>query len=319
MKNILITSKAFGGQLDVGHKQQLIKYFTDNGCQLFWNATDHAMSAQDIIKVDNEHLIDAIVVYSSSDEINREVFEHCRKLKVVSRHGVGVENIDVAAAQQLGVQIKTTADTTGCETVADLTFALMLSVARKISVIDAQLRRKIWYRPVSNDVWGKTLGIIGLGRIGKAVVRRAKGFGMNILVHTRHPDLKYFTENGITLCSKEAVISNADFLTLHCGLNEATRGIIGASELSLMKHTAYLINTARSGLVNQGALIRALKSKQIAGVAIDVFDIEPSINDPLINENLESVVATAHVGSYTFDLIRQMDFMVVENVVQAVC
>lgn len=318
MKNILITSKAFGGQLDIGHKQQLIKYFEDNGCHLIWNAADHAMSSQDIIKVDAEQLIDAIVVYSSSDEINREVFEECRNLKVVSRHGVGIENIDVVAAHKIGVQIKTTADSMGYETVADLTFALMLSLARKVNVIDAKLRKNIWYRPISNDVWGKTLGIIGLGRIGKAVVRRAKGFGMNILVYTRHPDLKYFTENGITLCSKEELIAQADFLTLHCGLNEETRGIIGDKEFSLMKPEAYLINTARSGLVNQSALIRSLKSKQIAGAAIDVFDIEPIIDDALINENLESVIVTSHVGSYTSDLIRQMDFLVAENVVQAV-
>lgn len=318
MKNILITSKAFGGQLDIKHKQQLIKYFEDNGCHLIWNEADHAMSSKDIIKVDAEHLIDAIVVYSSSDEINREVLEGCRNLKVVSRHGVGVENIDINAAKKLGVQIKTTVDSMGYETVADLTFALMLSLARKVNVIDAKLRKKIWYRPISSDVWGKTLGIVGLGCIGKAVVRRAKGFGMNILVYTRHPDMKYFTENGITLCSKEELIAQADFLTLHCGLTEETRGIIGNREFSLMKPTAHLINTARAGLINQDALLKALKSKQIAGVAVDVFDVEPISDDPLISENLENVVATAHVGSYTFDLIRQMDFIVAENVVQAV-
>ena len=318
MKNILITSKCFGGQLDIGHKQQLIKYFEENGCRLIWNAADHGMSAKDIITANAKHLIDAIVVYSSSDEINQEVFEQCRNLKVVARHGVGIENIDVVAAEKNGVAIRTTAQSMGYETVADLTFALMLSLARKVTVIDAQLRKNIWYRPISNDVWGKTLGIIGLGRIGKAVVRRAKGFGMNILVYTRNPDLKYFVENGITLCSKEEVIAKADFLTLHCDINEETRGMIGEQELSLMKPTAYLINTARSGLINQRALIEALKSKKIAGAAIDVFDIEPIIDDALINENLESVVATSHVGSYTFDLIRQMDFLVAENIVQAV-
>jgi len=318
VKNILITSKFFGGQLDIEHKQQLIKYFEENGCHLIWNTADHAMSAKDIIKADADHLIDAIVVYSSSDEINREVFEQCRNLKVVSRHGVGIENIDIIAAQKNGVQIKTTAESMGSETVADLTFALMLSLARKVTIIDAQLRKNIWYRPISNDVWGKTLGIIGLGRIGKAVVRRAQGFGMNILVYTPNPDLKYLVENGITLCSKEELLTKADFLTLHCGLNAETRDLIGEKEFALMKPTAYLINTARSGLINQSALIGALKSKHIAGAAIDVFDIEPIIDDALINENLDSVVATSHVGSYTFDLIRQMDFLVATNIVQAV-
>jgi len=318
MKNILITSKSFGGQLDMEHKNELIKYFEDNGCHLIWNTANRAMSAKDIIQADSEKLIDAIVVYSSSDEINHEVFERCRNLKVVSRHGVGVENIDIDAAKRFGVQIKTTAESPGYEAVADLTFALMLSLARKVNIIDAQLRKKIWYRPISSDVWGKTLGIIGLGRIGKAVVRRAKGFGMNILAYTGHPDMEYFIENGISLCSKEQLMEKADFITLHCTLNEETRGIIGANEFSMMKSTAYLINTARSGLVDQMAMVEALKNKQIAGAAIDVFDVEPIVNDLIINENLDTVVATSHVGSYTFDLIRLMDFLVAENIVEAV-
>lgn len=318
MKNILITSKNFGSQLDREHKEQLLQYFEENDCHIIWNLTDHAMSAQDIINVDAEQSLDAIVVYSSSDEMNHTVFEHCRNLKVVSRHGVGIENIDALAAKRAGVQIKTTTAMPGNETVADLAFALLLSVARKVTVIDAQLRQNHWHRPISRDVWGKTLGIIGLGRIGKAVVKRAQGFGMNILAYTGHPDKNYLKKNGITLCTKEELIAKADFITLHCTLNEETRGLIGVKELSLMKRTAYLINTARSGLVDQRALLEALKNDEIAGVAIDVFDIEPVVDDPLVKENLENVVATAHVGSYTFDSIKRMDFLVAENVVQTI-
>lgn len=318
MKKVLITSKAFGSQLDGGHRKALITFFQENGWHLIWNPADRAMSASDIINTDTEHPLDAIVVYSSSDEINKEVFAHCQNLKVVARHGVGIENIDTAAAQKAGVQVKTTAEMPGHETVADLTFALMLSVARKVTIIDSQLRANNWYRPISSDVWGKTLSVIGLGRIGKAVIKRAQGFGMKILVHTSHPDPDYFAENSITLCSKDECIAKADFLTLHCSLNEETRGLIGVRELALMKPTAYLINTARAGLVNQHALLGAIKNKQIAGVATDVFDIEPVVDDPLIKENLDSVVATAHVGSYTFDSIKRMDFLVAENIVRAV-
>lgn len=317
MKNVLITSKAFGTQLDSRHRQQLISYFADNGWQIVWNPGDQAMSAADIIKVNTEQPLAAIAVYSSSDEISSAVFEHCRSLKVVSRHGVGVENIDLAAAQNAGVPIKTTADMPGYETVADLTFALMLTVARQIHIIDAQLRQNKWYRPVSSDIWGKTLGILGLGRIGKAVVTRARGFGMKILACTGHPDQEYVSANGITLCSKEELVAQADFITLHAALHEQTREMINTREFSLMKPTAYLINTARSGLVNQAALLKALKTKQIAGAALDVFDIEPAVNDPLLKENLDNVVATAHVGSYTFDSIRRMDFLVAENIVTA--
>jgi D-3-phosphoglycerate dehydrogenase len=317
MKKVLITSKAFGSQLDKEHRKQLVSYFEENDWQIIWNPTGHAMSAQDIIRIDEEHALTAIAVYSSSDEISREVFEHCRNLKVVSRHGVGIENIDITAAQTASVQIKTTADMPGYETVADLTFALMLSIARQVHIIDAQLRQNNWYRPVSSDVWGKTLGVLGLGRIGKAVVTRAKGFGMKILAYTGHPDREYLASNGITLCSKEELIAQSDFITLHCTLNEQTREMINAREFSLMKPTAFLINTARSGLVNQAALLNALKTKQIAGAALDVFDIEPAVDDLLLKEKLDSVVATAHVGSYTFDSIRCMDFLVAKNIVTA--
>ncbi len=317
MKKVLITSNSFGSQLDTRHRQQLISYFEDNGWQIIWNPGTQAMSATDIIKINAEHPLTAIAVYSSSDEISRTVFENCHSLKVVSRHGVGVENIDLAAAQKAGVQIKTTADMPGYETVADLTFALMLTLARQIHIIDAQLRQNNWYRPVSSDVWGKTLGILGLGRIGKAVVTRAQGFGMKILACTGHPDQEYCTANKITLCSKEELVAQADFITLHATLQEQTREMISTREFSLMKPTAFLINTARSGLVNQAALLTALKTKQIAGAALDVFDIEPAVGDLLLKENLANLVATAHVGSYTFDSIRRMDFLVAENIVTA--
>ncbi|WP_371360927.1 phosphoglycerate dehydrogenase [Sporomusa malonica] len=318
MKTVLITSREFGSQIDLQHRKNLEQYFAENGWQIVWNSAGSAMSAGDIIQQDARQRLDAILVYSSSDEINQEVFKQCRNLKVVSRHGVGIENIDVLAAQQAGVEIKTTAKMPGYETVADLTFALMLSLARKVPQIDSTLRKSSWYRPVSSDVWGKTLGIFGLGRIGKAVAKRAKGFDMKILVNTRHPDDAFVATNGLTLCSKEELLAEADFVSLHCTLNQATKHMIGAPEFALMKTSTYLINTARAGLVNQGELLAALKSKTIAGAAIDVFETEPAVNDPIIAEGLDNVVATAHVGSYTVDSLRRMDFLVAENIVEAV-
>jgi len=318
LKTVLITSKEFGSQIDGQHRINLEQYFAENGWQIVWNLAGSAMSARDIIQQDIRHRLDAILVYSSSDEISHEVFKHCRNLKVVSRHGVGIENIDVLAAQQAGVEIKTTAKMPGYETVADLTFALMLSLARKVPQIDATLRKSGWYRPVSSDVWGKTLGIFGLGRIGKAVAKRAKGFDMKILATTRHPDAAFVAANGITLCSREELLAAADFVSLHCMLHQETKHMIGAPEFALMKSSAYLINTARAGLVNQGELLTALKSKTIAGAAIDVFENEPAVNDPIIAEGLDNVVATTHVGSYTVDSLKRMDFLVAENIVEAV-
>ncbi|MBP2636405.1 MAG: ghrB 1 [Firmicutes bacterium] len=318
LKTVLITSKEFGSQLDGQHRKNLEQYFTVNGWQIVWNPAGSAMSAGDIIRQDIRNRLDAILVYSSSDEISREVFKHCRNLKIISRHGVGIENIDVTAAQQAGVAVKTTVTMPGYETVADLTFALLLALARKVPQIDSTLRKNDWYRPVSSDVWGKTLGIFGLGRIGKAVAKRAKGFDMNILVATRHPDEAFVAANGITVCSKAELLDKADFVSLHCTLQQETKHMIGAAEFALMKPNAYLINTARAGLVNQGELLAALKNKTIAGAAIDVFEKEPAVNDPLITGGLDNVVATAHVGSYTLESLRRMDFLVAENIVEVI-
>lgn len=318
MKTVLITSKEYGSQIDMQHKRSLEQYFTENSWQIVWNPAASAMRASDIIRHDVRHKLDAILVYSSSDEINHEVFTRCRNLKVVSRHGVGIENIDIIAAEQAGVAVKTTAKIPGYETVADLTFALLLSLARKVPQIDATLRKSGWFRPVSSDVWGKTLGIFGLGRIGQAVAKRAKGFDMRILVNTRHPADAVVRAAGITVCSKEELLAEADFVSLHCTLHQDTKHMIDAAELALMKPSAYLINTARAGLVNQGALLAALKSRTIAGAAIDVFENEPAVNDPLIVAGLENVVATTHVGSYTVDSLRRMDFLVAANIVEAV-
>jgi phosphoglycerate dehydrogenase-like enzyme len=318
LKTVLITSKEYGSQIDMQHKRSLEQYFTENSWQIVWNPAASAMRASDIIRHDVRHKLDAILVYSSSDEINHEVFTRCRNLKVVSRHGVGIENIDIIAAEQAGVAVKTTAKIPGYETVADLTFALLLSLARKVPQIDATLRKSGWFRPVSSDVWGKTLGIFGLGRIGQAVAKRAKGFDMRILVNTRQPADAVVRAAGITVCSKEELLAEADFVSLHCTLHQDTKHMIDAAELALMKPSAYLINTARAGLVNQGALLAALKSRTIAGAAIDVFENEPAVNDPLIVAGLENVVATTHVGSYTVDSLRRMDFLVAANIVEAV-
>lgn len=317
MKTVLITSKEFGSQINGEHKLQLEKYFDKNGWHIIWNNKNAAMTAFDIVSLDRIQQLNAILVYSSSDEISKTVFGQCHNLKVVSRHGVGIENIDIKAARDAGVQIRTTADIPGYETVADLTMALLLAAARKVPSINEHMKKREWYRPISSDVWGKTIGIIGLGRIGRAVIKRARGFDMNVLVNTRHPDKAFAIENNVKYCSKEELLAKSDFVSLHCALNDETRHIIDASDLALMKPTSYLINTARAGLINQLALLEAAQQHKIAGVAMDVFEKEPVVDDPIINARLDNVIVTAHVGSYTVESLRRMDFRVAQNIVEA--
>ncbi len=311
MQNVLITSKEFGKNI-WPELEQLLK---NNHYQPIFNPKDKAMSAQEICQIVNEHNISAILVYSSSDEMNHSVFENCPSLKIVSRHGVGVENIDLVAAEQFGVAVKTTLACEDYEAVADLAFGFMLSLARRIPESDRALRNNQWVRLTSTNLWRKTVGLIGFGRIGRAVAKRANGFDMNVLVYDPYINSADVTQQGIVVCSKEQLLQESDFISLHCRLTEETREMIGAKEFELMKPTAMLVNTARAGLVHQDSLIHALQQLQIAGAAVDVYNNEPAINDPLVQTNLNNLVVTPHIASYTQEVLLQMDRLAVLNII----
>ncbi len=313
MKNILVTSK----DLKKNNWEAIEKLLTENQIQAIFNESPKAMSAEDICSVCSKNNIEGILVYSSSDEINGKVFENCKDLKVVSRHGVGIENIDVKAAEKYGVEVRTTKDLYDYETVADLAFGLMLCSARKIARMDRALRGKNWLREDGNDVWGKTLGIVGLGRIGKALARRASGFKMKVLSYDPYVKSS-LKENGIEMVDFNRLLRESDFISLHMPLTKETYHIIDKDQFALMKETAYLINAARADLINQEALLDALKDRKISGAAVDVYSAEPAVNDPLIGANLSNLVYTPHVGSYTIENLKQMDYAVFKNAVDVI-
>ncbi|HHV18821.1 MAG TPA: phosphoglycerate dehydrogenase [Thermoanaerobacterales bacterium] len=313
MKNILVTSK----DLKNNNWEAIEQLLKTNRIQAIFNEKQEAMSAEDICSVCSKNKIEGIIVYSSSDEVNDTVFENCRDLKVVSRHGVGTENIDVKVARKYGVQVRTTKDLYDYETVADLAFGLMLCLARKIARMDRALREKNWLREVGNDVWGKTLGIVGLGRIGKALARRASGFKMKVLSYDPYVD-DSVRENGIKMVDLNLLLKESDFISLHMPLTKETYHIIDSDQFELMKNTAYLINTARADLINQEVLLEVLKKREIAGAAVDVYSIEPAVKDPLIESNLVNLVYTPHVGSYTIENLKQMDYAVFKNAVDVI-
>lgn len=312
MKKVLITSSEFAKT----HWAEVNQILNEAGCEAVLNRSGKAMSAAEICAVAAQHKIEGILVYSSSDDINGLVFEKCFDLKVVSRHGVGVDNIDLKTAEARGVLVKKTDNTGDYQAVADLTFGLMLASARRITEVDRSLRSGKWVRPVGSGVWGKTLGIVGLGRIGKAVAKRGKGFNMKVLVSDPFIDFSYIEQEGLRLCPLESLLRESDFITLHTGLTEETKNLIGKDELAIMKRTAYLINTARAGLVDQDALLTALRTDKIAGAAIDVYRQEPATDDILLNTGLDNLVATSHIGSYTTEVLRQMDIQAVTNITE---
>jgi D-3-phosphoglycerate dehydrogenase len=242
---------------------------------------------------------EAIMVRSQT-RLTREVIEAAGSLKVIGRAGIGVDNIDLEAATEKGVVV-VNAPTGNVISAAEHAIALMLALARNIPDANASLKDGRWERGRFKglEVRGKTLGIVGLGQVGSEVARRARGLEMRVLGHDPFVPEERARTLGVEMVPLEELVREADFLTLHTRLTEDTRGLIGEAELQQMKPTARIINTARGGIVDEGALDAALKDGQLAGAALDVFETEPP-TDYALFEN-ERLVVTPHLGASTVE------------------
>lgn len=253
--------------------------------------------------------IDGII--AGNDELTARVIEAADRLKVISKYGVGVNNIDVEAATRNRIIVTYTPNHNA---VADLVFGMMLGLARRIYQANSLVKTGSWPRPfIGTDVWGKTLGVIGTGRIGQAVIKRAKGFEMEVLAYDVLQDDRLAPELGFEYVSLDDLLHEADFLTIHVPLTDKTRRLIGGREFGLMKPTAFLINTSRGGIVDEGALFITLTEKKLAGAALDVYDQEPpSLSSPLLK--LDSMIVTPHMGADTEEGLKSMDIVAAKNV-----
>ncbi|MFD1927443.1 2-hydroxyacid dehydrogenase [Sporosarcina siberiensis] len=239
-----------------------------------------------------------------ADQIDKEVFDAAKKLKVVSNLAVGFNNIDTEAAQSKGVIVTNTPGVL-TNTTADLTFALLLATARKLIEAESELRKGNWksWTPMDYtgmDVGGATIGIIGMGRIGEAVARRAMGFDMKVLYHNRSRKLEAEKAYGFEYKELDDLLIQSDFVVILAPFTPETKGLIGQRELELMKETSVLINVARGGIVDEEALYFALKNNQIWAAGLDVFEVEPvDPNHPLLT--LPNVTVLPHIGSASID------------------
>lgn len=240
---------------------------------------------------------DALVVRSET-KVTESIIEAASRLQVIGRAGVGVDNIDVEAASRKGIVV-VNAPTSNTIAAAEHTIALMMALARRVPQAHASLRSGEWQRSrfMGVEVRGKTLGIIGLGRIGGEVARRAQGLLMQVVGYDPFVSAELASRLGISLVSLEELLKVSDFVTLHTPLTASTRGLLGRRELALMKPTAYVINCARGGLIDEDALAEALEEGRLAGAALDVFVQEPPKDSPLLRS--EKVVATPHLGAST--------------------
>ncbi|MGC8777315.1 MAG: 2-hydroxyacid dehydrogenase [Candidatus Caldatribacteriaceae bacterium] len=255
-----------------------------------------------------------------TDTIDREVMEEAGgTLRVISNYATGFNNIDVPEATRRGIMVTNTPGVL-TETTADLTLALLLSVARRIVEGDALVRsgRFTGWDPLlllGEDVYGKVLGIVGFGRIGKAVARRARGFDMQVLYYSRKRAPQEEREWGVRYVDLPELLRSADFVTLHVPLTSETYHLIGERELRMMKKSAYLINTSRGPVVDEKALVRALREGVIRGAGLDVFENEPRIEPELLH--LPNVVLLPHIGSASLSTRTRMAVVAARNLLQA--
>jgi len=256
---------------------------------------------------------DAVIVRSRT-KVTREVIEAGKNLRGIIRAGVGIDNIDKEAADETGIKILNTPEAP-TESIAEIVFGLMLSLCRHIPKADSSTKNKEWLKKelTGCELKGKTIGVVGIGRIGTRVIELASAFGMNILAYSRssHPDvMQKFKGKQVSL---DELLENSDFVTLHIPINEKTRGIIGKEQLELMKPSAFIINTSRGGLIDEDALYNALKEGKIAGAGLDVF-WEKTPFESKIMELQDKLILTPHIGSSTTEAQDRIGELLVEKV-----
>ncbi len=253
-----------------------------------------------------------------TDRIDRDVIDHGKKLRVIGNYAVGYNNIDVEYARKKGIAVVNTPDVL-TETTADLAFSLILAAARRVVEGDKFVRKgkfKGWapLLLLGKEVYGSTLGILGAGRIGQAVARRAKCFNMRILYYSRSRKPAFEKETHAKFVSLEELLKNSDVLTIHVPLTGETHHMIGERELGLMKNDAIIVNTARGEVIDENALIKYLRAGKFFAVALDVFENEPQINGELLE--FENVIITPHIGSATRKTRVKMAEMVCSDVLR---
>ncbi len=298
---ILVTARSFRNV--EGEHQEILRRA---GYEVVFSPYDRPLQPGELAEL----IGDAVAVIAGVDSFTKEVFERAPQLRVVSRFGVGVDNVDLAAATEHKVVVTITPGANAVA-VAELTILLMLALARHLPVHDRWVRAGEWKRGTGMELMGATLGLVGLGSIGQEVAVRARAFGMRVLATRRHPTHSDIADEVWPPERLPDLLRVSDVVSLHLPLTPETYHMIGAKEMALMKPTAFLVNTARGGLVDEQALYEALRERRLAGAAFDVFEQEPPGESPLLQ--LDNFIATPHIGSATVQTARRMGWMAAQN------
>ncbi|WP_343553223.1 phosphoglycerate dehydrogenase [Pantoea sp.] len=286
-----------------------IEVLQQHGFELITLPADAPLSALE------PHLADTVAMIVAFTDVNEELLNKAPQLKIVCKHGVGVDNINLDATRARGIYVTNVPDANK-HAVADFAFALILNSARQITQAVIETRAGNWPRIFATDVYGKTLGIIGLGNIGKQVALRAKGFNMRVIAFDFYPDEAFAAEHGIEFVTLDQLTESSDFITLHKPLTDKTRNLFDAARIKQMKKSAFLINASRGGIVNEQDLYQALLDNVIAGAAADVFEQEPLNEHPLFT--LSNFIPTSHIAGYTDGAISAIGERCVTQIVQCI-
>jgi len=264
---ILITPRSFASI-----SKNPMEMLEEKGYEIIKNETGKPLNNKEMSVLIED--VDGIII--GIDDLNAGIITQAHNLKVISKYGVGVDNIDIKAATTQEIVVTNTPKA-NIDAVADLTFALMLALARRIPEADRETKAGNWKKFIGTSVWRKKLGVIGLGKIGRQVVKRARGFEMEILCYDIIQDEEFAKQFGVRYVDLETLLKESDYITIHTPLNNATKGMIGYKELEMINENAFLINTSRGGIIDEKALYNALKNNKIKGAALDSYKEEPPL------------------------------------------
>ncbi len=300
---VLVTPRAFL-DLDGEHKDIL----KQAGCEIVANPRPRTLTEDEMAA----YVVGMEALIVGDDPVTHRVLDQASALKVISKFGTHVDNIDVDVAAAKGIPVAFTPGVTH-PAVAELTLGLMFALLRGIPQMDRDIRNGKWTSVTGIELMGKTLGIVGLGGIGKEVAKRALALGMNVLGFDMHPDESFAEHHGIEYVPADELLKNSDIITLHLGLNPETKGWLSKMRVARIRPGAYLINTGRPELMDEGAVLDALRGQRIKAAAFDLPGEEMPFTVPLLAQ--ESVLVSGHAGSNTVECVQRQAVMAAENVV----
>lgn len=302
--NVLVTTRSFGKEV-----REPMERLTREGCHILEWREGEGLSASELVA----KLAGADAWIVAFHPIGAALMDAAPRLRVIAKHGVGVDNIDIPAATARGIVVAT-APSANDQAVADLTMALMLSLLRRIPEANASVKSGAWGRFLGAGLNGKAMGIVGLGRIGQNVARRAKAFGVTLIGSDPVWPEDAARDIGIRRVERNDLFAQADLISLHAPLTPETTGLVGEAAIALMKPGVWIVNTSRGRVVDEKAMYEALTSGRVAGYATDVFENEPPVGSPLLA--LPNVIATPHMGTHTRESLQLMGDRVVDAVLR---